>query len=305
MKPIRLESSYVSTIWADNYISEIRNLSEKMIGISREVSTYKGTESLVSCGEFKGKKITSVINENYYEIMGEDDSEQLIKCAYMSSADRLSIQVHMNQQQASLVDDYEKSEAWYILRAGKESYITAGVNIDDKEEIKKSIENNYLEKYLINKKVKEGDFVLIPAGLIHANGSDMLVLEIGSFGGITYRLYDYNRGRQLDIEKGLNVCDTALRASFTHHPISEIKNNNISVGVHHELFHSDVIDVYDEITIHKNNKYNIYSCVKNSCVIICEGENYPLDFMQTILIPASIKKLIIKGNCRVLRSYKP
>lgn len=61
------------------------------------------------------------------------------------------------------IGDYEKSESWYVLRAGGDAYITVGVTTNDKEELWKAVENNCLEKYLIKKEVKEGDFVSILA----------------------------------------------------------------------------------------------------------------------------------------------
>ena len=159
MEPIRLEPVYKQTIWADNYISETRNLSENKVGIAREVCAYKGSENIVAEGEFAGQKISDVIEKHHKEIMGRDESDQLIRCAYMSSALDLSIQVHMKQGDAEKIGDYEKSESWYVLRAGEGARITVGVTTDDKEVLRKAIENNCLEKYLITKEVKEGDFV--------------------------------------------------------------------------------------------------------------------------------------------------
>lgn len=304
MKPIRLESVYKKTIWADNYFSQLRNLDEK-IGIAREVCAYKGSENIVLSPEFEGLKISDVIKTHHEELMGDDPNNQLIRCAYMSSGEDLSIQVHMTEEQAQKVGDYEKSEAWYVLRAGENGSVVVGVNTDDKEVLKNAILNNELEKYLIRKPVQEGDFVMVPANLIHANGKDLFVLEIASYGGITYRLYDYGRGRELDLDKGLEVSNTTLRSQINHFPIPEEFKNSIKVGVHHPLFHTDVIDVEKEILLNNENNYSIISCVKNNCTVECEGESYRLEYTETLLIPASIKTYAIKGNCRVLRSYKP
>lgn len=305
MRPIRLNPVYKQALWADNYISEIRKLPEEKVGIAREVCAYKGSENVIGDGEFAGSKISDIIQSHHSELMGKDDSEQLIRCAYMSSAENLSVQVHMKHTDAEKVGDYEKSESWYVLRAGEGARIMVGVNTDDKDELRRAAENNYLEKYLITQEVREGDFVLIPAGMIHANGADMLVMEVGSYGGITYRLYDYNRGRELDVDRALEVCDTSLRATFTHHPIGKLDSNRIATGVDHSLFHTDVIDVYEEMEVSTEGRYNVLSCVKQSGVVICDGEEYPLNYMQTLLIPACVSSVMIKGACRVLRSYKP
>lgn len=304
MKPFRLEPVYKQTVWADDYLTKTRNLEMDKVGIAREVCAYKGSENKIKTGEFSGQLISDVILNNHDLIMGDDSQDQLVRVAYMSSLEDLSIQVHMNEEQASKVNDYEKSEAWYILRANTNAFVYAGINTDDKEVIKQAIENNELEKYLIKVPVKEGDFVKIPANLVHANGKGMLVLEVGSFGGITYRLYDFGRGRQLDIEKGLEVANLKLKSELTHHPL----NNNettIQTGVHHELFHTDIIDVKDKIVIDHLNRYEIYTCVNNYAKIICDGQEYILQYTETLFVPASSGKVTIMGDCRVLRTYRP
>ena len=305
MKPIRLQPVYKQALWASDYISNLRNLSELNVGISREVCAYKGSENVILSEEFKGKKINEVINEYHRELMGDDPEKQLIRCAYMASKEALSIQVHMTEEHAKLVDDYEKSESWYVLETGENSSVVIGVNTTDKDLLREAILNNDLEKYLIRKEVKEGDFIMVPAGLIHANGENLFVMEIGSFGGITYRMYDYGRGRALDVDRALEVCYPELTGEINSFPLPKEDMNNLQIGVHHRLFHTDVVDVKDEMCLPTLGKYNVYSCVKGKCILECDGENYPLAYTETILIPASITEVTIKGKCRVLRSYKP
>ena len=303
MKPFRLRPVYLQPIWADNYLTEIRHLDIPNTGISREVCAYKGSENVIEDGEYAGMLISDLIREHHEEVMGDNPDDQLVRVAYMSSKDDLSIQVHPNQEQAESVGDYEKSESWYVLRADEGARIYAGVNTEDKEVLRKAIEQDKLEDHLITKPVKEGDFVLIPADMIHANGRNMLVLEIGSYGGITYRLYDFGRGRKLDVETALEICDPSLKTEVTHHPYSD--ENKVETGVDHRLFHSDIIDVAGDITISHGGRYEIYTCVRNYCIIVCEGEEYRLNYTETLFVPASAKDVQIRGNCRVLRMYKP
>ena len=53
--------------------------------------------------------------------------------------------------------------------------------------------------------VKAGDFLYIPAGTVHAIGAGLRLLEVQQSSNVTYRLYDWGRGRELHLEKALAV----------------------------------------------------------------------------------------------------
>jgi mannose-6-phosphate isomerase len=305
MKPLRLKPVYVKSIWAGRRLRSIRNLSEEGIGISREVCAYKNSENIIAEGEYAGKSIKDLIDNNHKELLGDDPQDQLVRVAYIDAVEDLSIQVHPKEKYAKELKDYEKSESWYILEAEEGAYITAGVKINDKEILRQAAENGTLEQYIHRIPVKEGDFALIPAGMLHACGKNMLAIEIGSFGGITYRIYDYGRPRALDLDNSFLILDTALQCEIKHFPLLKEPENRVQTGVEHSLFHVDILDIAEEIEIKSDKYYYILTCVKGNCTIQYDKENYPLSYTETLLIPASTGAVTIKGHCRVLKSYYP
>jgi mannose-6-phosphate isomerase len=305
MKPLRLKPVYVKSIWAGSRLRSIRNLSEEGIGISREVCAYKNSENIIAEGEYVGKSIKELIDNNHKELLGDDPQDQLVRVAYIDAVEDLSIQVHPKEKYAKELKDYEKSESWYILEAEEGAYITAGVKINDKEILRQAAENGTLEQYIHRIPVKEGDFALIPAGMLHACGKNMLAIEIGSFGGITYRIYDYGRPRALDLDNSFLILDTALQCEIKHFPLLKEPENRVQTGVEHSLFHVDILDIAEEIEIKSDKYYYILTCVKGNCTIQYDKENYPLSYTETLLIPASTGAVTIKGHCRVLKSYYP
>jgi mannose-6-phosphate isomerase class I len=89
----------------------------------------------------------------------------------------------------------------------KEQTVKRVVSDEDKikaDGLKKTAVAN-LEKYLEFVNVKKGDFIYIPAGTVHAIGSGLRLLEVQQSCDLTYRLYDWGRGREVHIEKGLSV----------------------------------------------------------------------------------------------------
>lgn len=305
MKPIRLQPVNKKALWAGNYLSKLRNL-EKGTGIVREVCSYKNSENKILNDEYKGMNLRDLITLHFKELMGNDNSDQMIRAAYIDAKEDLSIQVHPDEEYARKVEnDFGKSESWYVLQCKENSSVVAGCNTADRELLRKAVMDGNIEKYLTRIPVKQGDFVYIPAGLIHACGKGMLVIEIGSFGGITYRIYDYGRGRELHLNKGFEVIDTSLRASKKEFPLNLRKMNSIKNGVESKEFKVDVIDTIESQMIFKENKYHILTCVLNDCNIIIDKEKYSLHYTETLVIPASTDKYEIQGNCRVLCSYRP
>jgi mannose-6-phosphate isomerase len=119
--------------------------------------------------------------------------------------EKLSVQVHPDDERAMFLENCRgKTECWLILSAEENSRIVYGLNKKySGEELEKAILENSLENCLRYKNVKKGDFIFIPAGTVHAIGGGLRLLEIQQSSDITYRLYDWGRGRECHVKKGI------------------------------------------------------------------------------------------------------
>lgn len=305
MEPIYLKPNLIKTVWAGNRLSKIRKITEEKIGIIREVCAYKDSSNFVASGIWKGALIKEVITANHDSILGDINGNELVRVAYIDSAENLSIQVHPDEKNARLFDDFEKSESWYILDCDDDAYVVAGTSLTTKEALKTAIENQDLDRYLIKVPVKPGDFVMVPCNLLHACGKNILALEIGSFGGITYRLYDYGRGRPLQLDKGLEILDINLRCEKKSYPF-EFRNRTIKQSaIKHYLYNVDILDIKSEASEKKKNHYHILTSVYGDFYIVIDEKEYPLTYTNTVIIPAEISSYKIRGNGRILISYQP
>ena len=123
--------------------------------------------------------------------------------------DTLSIQVHPDDEFAVKLEgvgNCGKTECWYVLDATEDAKLVYGIRDGFSNEVlAKAIKDNTLEQYLNFVKVQKGDFIYIPAGTVHAIGAGLRLLEVQQSCDLTYRLYDWGRGREVHIEKGLSV----------------------------------------------------------------------------------------------------
>ena len=123
--------------------------------------------------------------------------------------DTLSIQVHPDDELAVKLEgpgNRGKTECRYVLDAAPDGKLVYGIKEGySNQELAKAINENTLESYLEIVSVKPGDFVFIPAGTVHAIGAGLRLMEVQQSCDLTYRLYDWGRGREVHVEKGLAV----------------------------------------------------------------------------------------------------
>lgn len=311
MEPILPVPGYCVSVWGGSRLTDLRGVEPpegKKYGICREVSAYRNTESKISGGEYGGKTLRELIDLRHGELLGRDPADQLVRVAYIDAEEDLSIQVHPGQEYARRVEnDFEKSESWYILDCGEDAYVVAGTTVTDKDLLRNAAEAGTLEQYIRKVPVKKGDFVMIPAGMLHACGKNMLALEAGSFGGITYRLYDYGRGRPLHLEKGFEVLDSALQPKVRHFTPGNrpVSGAQVQEAIRHHAFCADIVDIADEWQPENNGVCLSLTALEGNAAVETAGGRYPMDATHTVLLPADRPLCKVTGNSRVLCCWHP
>src|SRR5258708_12494857 len=103
-----------------------------------------------------------------------------------------------------------KTEMWSIVRATPEARIALGFRESvTRESLRAAALSGEIEQ-LVNWVVpRPGDTFFVPAGIVHAIGGGIELWGIQQNSDITYRLFDYDRGRELHIDDPLNVTTTA------------------------------------------------------------------------------------------------
>lgn len=134
----------------------------------------------------------------------------------------LSVQVHPPDDYAlANAGQFGKNETWYILDAEENSFVYCGFKKKlSRDEFVARIKDNTLIEMLNVVSVSKGDVIFVPAGTIHAVGKGILLAEVQQNSNVSYRIYDYGRGRPLHIAQALDVTDlnpTPLRVDNYPH----------------------------------------------------------------------------------------
>ncbi|MBU5483055.1 mannose-6-phosphate isomerase [Clostridium sp. MSJ-11] len=310
MYPIKFKNLYYEKIWGGRDLEEFReDLPEGNIGESWDIACHPNGMSIVDNGKFKGKRFDELIKEYGKKLLGQDfeGGEFPLLVKLINSKEKLSVQVHPDDEYAKRVENsMGKTEAWYVVEAKEKAFLIVGTKDCDKETFKKAIEEGRTEEYLNKIQVKKGDCFLIKSGLVHSICEGVIIAEIQQNSDITYRIYDYGRPREIHVEKSLDVIDFNLRAINTGEDQLD-KFNGYSKGVlcHIKYF---TIEKYiiNKILEEKSNvsKFHIFTCVDGFGTIISEDDTIvKINKGDSILIPATLGKYIIKGKLTLLKSY--
>ena len=129
---------------------------------------------------------------------------------YLFTEENLSVQVHPGDAYASGHHDGAsgKTEMWHILRADAGARIAVGLRrAVPVDELAAAALDGSIVDLLRWIPVTAGENYFIPAGTIHAIGGGIALFEIQQRSEITYRLYDWGRGRELHLEHSLTVAN--------------------------------------------------------------------------------------------------
>lgn len=147
------------------------------------------------------------VGEVWFQTPRADAPELLIK--YLFTSERLSVQVHPNDEQARARGHTRgKDECWVILAAEPDARIALGTLAPmTDEELRASSEDGSIVGKLDWKRVKAGDYYYSAAGTIHAIGAGITLVETQQNVDLTYRLYDYGSDRELHLDDAVAVSD--------------------------------------------------------------------------------------------------
>ncbi|UZK67620.1 class I mannose-6-phosphate isomerase [Sphingomonas sp. M1-B02] len=147
------------------------------------------------------------VGEIWFQAQGDAAPDLLIK--YLFTSEKLSVQVHPNDEQAHAAGlPRGKDECWIILDAEPDSTIALGTRQPQtREALRAAALDGSIEAMLDWKPVKAGDFFYSASGVIHAIGAGITLIEVQQNSETTYRLYDYGRPRELHLDAGVAVAD--------------------------------------------------------------------------------------------------
>lgn len=242
-----LKSIVHETIWGGSKLTAYTESGCYKIGHLYGIFCNPEMSNEILNGPYRGQRL----NDYFVKVKSKYGLEKYpyfpLIIALVDASDYLSIQVHPGDQDALVLSSdlvEGKNESWYFLEAPTQGFIYDGCCCNTMEELKDAINSDKMEMITDKLKVRQGDYVYIQAGTLHAMGKGALVYEIEENAGATYRFYDFNRidtngkKRALQIPEAfysININNKSRVEQYGKVPIEERKYRT-------QLF--DNIDLY-------------------------------------------------------------
>ncbi len=308
-----------STLWGGDKIIPFKHLqsTQQQVGESWEISGVEDNETVVSDGEYSGKKLNELVTLLGEKLVGRDNYKRfgnefplLIK--FIDARQDLSIQVHPTDEIAHRQGkERGKTEMWYIMNSDSDAKLYSGLKLRiTPEEYKQMVENDTICDALAQYSVQEGDVFFLPAGRIHAIGTGCFLAEIQQTSDVTYRIYDFKRKdkdgnyRQLHTQEASECINYEVEDTYrtSYQPR---KNEGVSL-VECPYFSTAVYDLDEPMTLDYSelDSFVILIGMKGeSRITDDEGHTTTLNEGETVLIPATTKGIQVEGTIKFLETY--
>jgi len=185
---------------------------------SWEIADCGSDQTTVALGPYRGWSLRRLVETHGTALLGlqaaADHFPLLVK--FLDAHDRLSVQVHPNDEQAQRLGRGQrgKTEAWLVLFAEPHARLYTGLKPGvDREAFIQNLNAGRIADCLHSYLVRPGDCVLVPAGTIHTIGEGVVLVEIQQTSDVTFRIDDWGRldangePRMLHREEALQCID--------------------------------------------------------------------------------------------------
>ncbi len=279
MGPIQFKEIFKEKIWGGQNLARLLGKklpAGKKIGESWELSDFGQDRSVVAEGEFGGVKLPSLLADHSREITGVERVSQFkLLFKFLDAVEKLSVQVHP-----------QKHEAWYILEARAEAKLYLGLKEGvDRACFEAAVAEGSVEQCLKIIEPQPGECYYLPAGLTHALGGGLVVAEIQTPEQITYRVYDWQRGRPIQVQLSLETINFQARPE-------QISATTVEPGQIQKLLQCDSFSIEralwprgDTIKI-EPGEMQVWMILSGRAHYIYQDKTVGLEQGQTVLLPA-------------------
>jgi mannose-6-phosphate isomerase len=314
--PIKTLPCYKQMPWGGRALNEKYGKQSlfELTGESWEASSHRNGQTPAAQGRYAGMTPGELAAEFGAEFLGSRVASREFPLLFklIDSRDKLSVQVHPDDEYAKRDNDNGKTEMWIVLDAEEGAGLWLGFKEPiSRERFRECIEQNTLAEVLNFVPCKKGDVFFLRPGLVHAIGEGLIIAEIQQSSDATYRVYDWGRlgidgkPRALHIDKALDVTDTALAGEKGASLTVSSGDCRVDYLAGCRLFGA-LRASGKALTDHtRGASFHILFFAEGEGVVSCGGCDVYAQKGETVIIPACAGEYGVRGDFEVYRFWVP
>jgi mannose-6-phosphate isomerase len=310
--PLLMKPHLVEKVWGgDKILKQLQpdvevpaGANAEKIGESWILADHEDGRTEIANGSYAGQLFGDILRRFPSQMINRPSAEKfplLIK--FLDATDDLSVQVHPDDILAAEMTngDRGKTECWLVLDAEPGAKIQYGLKPGvGSGELRRAVEENKITDALNFVPVQRGEFYMLPAGLVHALMSGVVICEVQQNSNTTYRFYDWDRKpeRTLHIEESLKVTDYTPNLPSEQPRLGKAP----AEGTTHQKFAENEFFCVETVLLAPGAKWSCPSNSKNgSTIVILDGlgsikthaSEYIVGLGQCWFVPAAIENFTL------------
>lgn len=302
--PLRFEPMFQYRLWGGRNLGDFMNAAlpgDDPIGEAWILSDRADFASKIENGALAGQTLTDLMRARKGDILGRlaDRFERFpLLLKFLDVEKMLSVQVHPRDDQADLIPpgDTGKTEAWVVLRAGRDARIYAGLKPGTDAKDLRALDAASADAHLASFKPEAGQAVMIQAGTVHALGDGVMVFEVQENSDVTFRLYDWDhvdaktgKPRPLQIDQALAAIDFDQGAILPVHPevasTQPARGEQVLQNTHFDLKRWQGSRAFG---VGAQGEARVLVCVQGAGRVEGGGQGAQMKRGEVVLLPASV-----------------
>jgi len=300
--PLVFNPVYKDYIWGGNRITGVygRTGTPAVCAESWEISAHPDGESVVAAGPYAGRtlaELTQTFGRSLVGTRAPDPTRFPLLFKLIDARDKLSVQVHPNNENAGRTGGEPKTEMWVVLDRTPGASLYAGlIESASPASLRAALADGTAADQLVRLEVEPGQALFIPGGLVHAIGAGCLIYEVQQNSNTTYRLFDWNRTgadgkpRPLHIDDSFKTIDWSLPAPQMLEPAPREQSgeNRWSDMVACDFFTLRKLDLAAplRVTLDRSSFHALF-VTEGRLTVTAGNESHALASGGSVLVPAS------------------
>jgi len=305
--PLTFKPALIEKIWGGCKLSTMlgKDLeSRENVGESWEITDRPEAQSIVENGFYAGKTLHELMQDYSLEIVGCEMDIFPLLIKFIDAKQRLSLQVHPHDDNATNLGGESKTEAWYILHADEGAEIIYGLKKDcSPEEFRSALKEDKLEDCLNSVQVKENEFYFIEGGVVHSTGAGILFAEVQQNSDTTYRLSDWGRKkpdgspRDLHLNKALQALNLKKQNARAISVSGKKNTPQELIDIQAFRIEHGLVDG-EQKSVDTDNRFHVIMGLKGTAQLHWNDSNETLTLSKgsVVLVPAALRNYSLDAN---------